>query len=264
MRRLNENYEFVAFDTSHWFNLFSTLPQFTGDRGILFLLYQESEILQAYHSLQGSRPDLTGPFSSPPIVTQQMQQREDVDAVFMVEQGLVVYLIAKMQAAFTPEMDIIQYLELAQTNMEEEFGRRFHVWPKEFWNKGLFNLFQRTRALLDELPSEYICILTVFEENTIWASLIIQGIDGQVSRITTTKALEPLGIIINDWQTDYSKLLEVVAQKIGTPTLGVFTDDETLRFLMRSETPLNFIQQARRTNQIIVDPIPSRIRNRLG
>jgi hypothetical protein len=264
MRRLNENYEFVSFDTSHWFNLFSTLPQFTGDRGILFLLYQGSEILQAYHSLQGSRPDLTGPFSSPPVVIQQMQQREDVDAVFMVEQGLVVYLIAKMQAAFTPEIDIIQYLELAQTSLEEEFERRFHVWPKEFWNKGLFNLFKRTRALLDELPSDYICILAVFEENTIWASLIIQGVDGQVRRITTTKALEPLGITISDWQTDYSKLLEVVAQKMGTPTLGVFTDDETLRFLMRSEAPLKFIQQARRTKQIIVEPIPSRIRNRLG
>ncbi|MHA2406335.1 MAG: hypothetical protein ACXACH_06250 [Candidatus Hermodarchaeia archaeon] len=264
MRRLNENYEFVSFDTSHWFNLFSILPQFTGDRGILFLLYQGSEILQAYHSLQGSRPDLTGPFSSPPVVIQQMQQREDVDAVFMVEQGLVVYLIAKMQAAFTPEIDIIQYLELAQTSLEEEFERRFHVWPKEFWNKGLFNLFKRTRALLDELPSDYICILAVFEENTIWASLIIQGVDGQVRRITTTKALEPLGITISDWQTDYSKLLEVVAQKMGTPTLGVFTDDETLRFLMRSEAPLKFIQQARRTKQIIVEPIPSRIRNRLG
>lgn len=264
MRRLNENYELFAFDTSHWFNLFSTLPQFTGDRGILFLLYHGSEISHAHHSLQGSRPDLTGPFSTPPITVQQMQQREDVDAVFMVEQGLVVYLIAKMQAAFTPEMDILQYLELAQVSMEEEFGRRFHVWPKEFWNKGLFNLFQRTRALLDELPPDYICILTVFEENTIWASLIIQGSDGQIRRITTTKALEPLGITISDWQTDYSKLLNVVAQKMGTPTLGVFTDDETLRFLMRSETPLNFIQQARRTNQIIIEPIPGRIRSRLG
>ncbi len=263
MRRLNEDYEFFNVELSHWFNLLSALPQFASDRGILFLLYEEAEIIHAFHSIQGSRPDLTGPFSTPSIVIQQLQQREDVDAVFMIEQGLVVYLIAKMQAAFKPEIDILQYLEFAQTGMEEEFGRRFYVWPKGFWEKGIFSLFHRARRLFDELPSDYIFVLTIFEENTIWASLIVQGVEGQIRRITTTKSIEPLDVAISEWQTDYPKLLEVVAQRFGSPTFGFFTDDETLRFLMRSETPLDFIRQARRTNQIIVDPIPSRIRSRL-
>lgn len=263
MRRLSEDYEFSNVESSHWFNLISTLPQFAGKRGILFLLYQGAEIIHAYHSLQGSRQDLTGPFSTPGIAVQQMQQREDVDAVFMIEQGLIVYLMAKMQAAFTPEMDIFQYLELAQSAMEEEFGRRFYVWPKQFWDKGLFSLFHRIQTALGELPSDYVCVFTIFEENTIWASLIIQGFDGQIRRITTTKAIEPLGFVIDEWQTDYGKILEVVAQKIGSPTIGFFTDDETLRFLMRSEAPLEFIKQARRTNQIILDPIPNRIRSQL-
>ena len=263
MRRLGEDYEFSNVDTSHWFNLFSTLPQFVSKRGILFVLYHDSEIIHAFHSLQGARPDLTGPISTPGIAVQQMHQREDVDAVFMVEQGLIVYLMAKMQAAFNPEMDIFQYLKLAQSAMDEEFGRRFYVWPKEFWNRGLFSLFNRIQSILDELPPDYVCILTVFEENTIWASLIIQGADGQIQRITTTKALEPLGFTIEEWQSDYGKILEVVAKRIGSPTLGLFTDDETLRFLMRSETPLEFIKQARRTSQIIIDPAPGRIRSQL-
>lgn len=263
MRRLNENYQFSDMNASHWSNLLSTLPQFTSKRGILFLLYHEAEIIHAFHSLQGSRPDLTGPFSTPSIVVQQMQKREDVDAVFMIEQGLVVYLIAKMQAAFTPEMDIFQYLEIAQTSMEEEFGRRFYVWPKEFWNKGLVSLFHRVHRVLDELPHDFICVITVFEENTIWASLIIQAAGGQINRITTTKLLEPLGITFTDWQTEYPKLLEIVKNKFGSPTLGFFTDDETLRFLLRSETPLNFIRQARRTKQIILDPIPGRLRGKI-
>jgi len=263
MRRLDKNFEFTNMTTAHWLNLLSSLPQFLSERGALFLLYKGAEIIHAYHSLQGIRPDLTGPFSTPSILVQQMQQREDVDAVFMIEQGLVVYLIAKMQGAFTPEMDIFQYLELAQTSLEEEFGRRFYIWPQEFWNKSLFKLFERTRSVLDALPINYLCLFTVFEENSIWASLIIEGVNGQIHRITSTQALEPASIRISDWQTDYPKLLELVRQKIGSPTLGVFIDDETLRFLLRSETPLEFIRQARRTNQIILDPVPSRIRNQL-
>ncbi|MFX1509529.1 MAG: hypothetical protein ACFFBR_04390 [Promethearchaeota archaeon] len=263
MRRLDDNYEFQNVETTHWFNLISTLPQFTSERAILFLLYQNSEIIHAFHSTQGLRPDLTGPFSTPSIIGQQMQQRKGIDAVFMVEQGLVVYLLARMQAAFAPEMDIFQYLEIAHSSLEKEFNRRFHVFPREFWEKGLFSLFQRIRMALDQLPTNFVSVITIFEENTIWASLILQVTDGRIQRITTTKALEPLGFTFKDWQTDYGKLLEVVARKFGSPTLGFFTDDETLRFLMRSETPLEFIRQARRTNQIILDPLPNRIRNKL-
>lgn len=263
MRRLGENYEFHHVDASQWFNLLSVLPQLSSKQGILYLLYQNSEISNAYHSLQGVRPDLTGPFSSPAVVVQQFQQREDVDAVIMLEQGLAIYLLAKMQGAFTAEMDIFGYLELAHENIVEEFGRRFHVWPRDFWDKGLFALLQRIRTLFDELPPDFVCVLAVFEENEIWSSLIVQRVAGQIRRITTTNELEPFEFQITEWQTDYSKLINAVAKHFVQPTLGVFTDDETLRFLLRSESPLEFIRQARRSGQIILDPIPSRIRSRI-
>lgn len=263
MRRLDEKYEFFSVNPTQWFNLLSTIPQLMSTRGILYLLYHNTEITHAFHSLQGSRPDLTGPFSSPNIAIHQLHQREDVDAVIMLEQGLASYLIAKMQAAFSPEIDIFQYLELADKSIREEFGRRFYVWPKEFWEKSLLSLFNRICRLLDELPPDFVCVLTVFEENLVWASLIVHRSQGQIRHITTTKHLEPLDFEIKEWQTDYSKLLKTVAQKLGHPTLGFFTDDETLRFLLRSETPIKFIQQALRTGQIIIDPFPSSIKRRI-
>ncbi len=263
MRRLDEKYEFFSVNPTQWFNLLSTIPQLISTRGILYLLYHNTEIIHAFHSLQGSRPDLTGPFSSPTIAIHQLQQREDVDAVIMLEQGLASYLIAKMQAAFSPETDIFQYLELADKSIREELGRRFHVWPKEFWEKSLLSLLNRICQLLDELPPDFVCVLTVFEENLVWASLIVNRSQGQIKHITTTKHLEPLNFEIKEWQTDYSKLLKTVAQKLGQPTLGFFTDDETLRFLLRSETPIKFIQQALRTGQIIIDPFPGSIKRKI-
>lgn len=263
MRRLDENYEFFNVDVSQWLNLLSTLPELSSERGILYLLYQGSEITQAFHSLQGIRPDLTGPFSSTAIVIRQLQESESVDAVIMFEQGLAVYLLAKIQAAFTPEMDILQYLELAQDSIDEEFGRRFHVWPQEFWGKGMFSLFQRIRTLLDELPPDFLFVFAIFEENQIWTSLIIERVAGQIRRITTTRQLTPKSFEINEWQTDYVTLNQAVSQQINPPTLGFFTDDETLRFLLQSESPLDFIRQAHQRGLIIIDPIPSRIKSRL-
>ena len=263
MRRIAENYRVFDVATTHWTNLLNTIPHFFSERGVLYLRYHSSEITQAFHSLQGIRPDLTGPFSIPMTVIQQLQQREDVDAVIMVEEGLVGYLLAKIQAAFKPEMDILQYIELAQEGLKEELGRRFHVWPEEFWEKSTFSLFERVQTLLDALPPNMVFVLGTFEENQIWASLILLRVDGQIRLITSTKILEPFEFEIKEWQTDYQSLLKAVKEKLAKPTLGFFTDDETFRFLLRSDSPLAFIAQARKAGQIIIDPVPSRIRSRI-
>ncbi|MFW9986182.1 MAG: hypothetical protein ACFFDJ_06445 [Candidatus Odinarchaeota archaeon] len=263
MRRIGENYRVFDVKAMHWTNLLNTIPHFSSERGVLYLRYHSSEITQAFHSLQGIRPDLTGPFSNPMTVIQQLQQREDVDAVFMVEEGLIVYLLAKIQAAFKPDMDILQYLELAQVSLKEELGRRFHVWPQEFWGKSTLALFERVQTLLDVLPPNMVFVLGIFEETQIWASLIFLRVDGQIRLITSTKILEPFEFNIKEWQTDYRNLLKAVKDKLAEPTLGFFTDDETFRFLLRSDTPLAFISQARKAGQIIIDPIPSRIRSRI-
>ena len=127
----------------------------------------------------------------------------------------------------------------------------------------MFSLFQRIRTLLDELPPDFLFVFVIFEERQVWTSLIIERIAGQIRRITTTRQLAPKSFEIGEWQTDYKNLLRAVSQQIKPPTLGFFTDDETLRFILQSESPLNFIRQARRRGQIIIDPIPSRIKSQL-
>ncbi|MFX0169678.1 MAG: hypothetical protein ACFE89_10035 [Candidatus Hodarchaeota archaeon] len=263
MRRLAEQYELLDIDPMQWVNLLSLLPELTAEKGILYLLFHGSEIIQAFHSLQGIRPDLTGPFSTPSIVIQQLQQREEVDAVILLEQGLAVYLLAKMQGAFAPEMDIMQFFEVAQESIEEEKGRRLFVWPDEFWDKGTFGFLGRIHKLIEALPLDFVLALAVFEENRIWASLIIQRSEGQIRRITTSQHLESFNLNFEDWQTEYIMFNQAVTQLFGRPNLGIFTDDETLRFLIKSESPLEFLRQAYKKGQIIIDPIPPSIRNRL-
>jgi len=264
MRRIAEQYEFLNIDPVQWVNLLSLVPELTAERGILYLLYQGTEITHAFHSIQGVRPDLTGPFSTPLIVLEQLYQREDVDAVIMLEQGLAVYLLAKMGGAFTAEMDIIHLLEIAQDSIEEEIGRRFFVFPDESWAKGFFGVFGRIRGLLEALPPDFILVLVVFEENRIWTSLIVEQTRGQIRRITSSQYLESFNLSFEDWQSEYIMFNQAVTQLFGRPTLSIFTDDETLRFLIKSEAPREFLRQAYKKGQIIIDPIPSAIRNRLS
>jgi hypothetical protein len=104
----------------------------------------------------------------------------------------------------------------------------------------------------------------VFEENRIWTSLIVEQVDEQIRRISSSQHLEAFNLSFDDWQTEYIMFNQAVTQLFGRPTLSIFTDDETLRFLIKSETPLEFIRQAYQKGQIIIDPVPSSIRNQLS
>ena len=196
-------------------------------------------------------------------MVQELHERENVDAVVMLDQDLPSYLLAKVQAMFSSDVDVLNLLEMAREAIETELGRRLHIWPPEFWTSNLLSMIHNLHRLMESLPKDLFLLLVAFQENKIWSSLIIQIQGGQLKRITTTKSLHPLDRPITDWREDYKLLLNKMKEQIGRPTIGFFIDDEALRFLFRSSQPIDFIRQARRTGQIILDPLPSQLKRRL-
>jgi hypothetical protein len=263
VRRINGELELLDVDATQWTNLLSILPFFEAERGVLSLVYQGTEILGAVHSRQGDRNDLKGPLTTPGAKAQQLRDREEVDAVVMLEQTLPSYLLAKVQAMFKPDTDILAYVEKVREAAEEELGRRLHVWPREFWTYNVLTLLHNVQRLLEGLPEDLLILLVVFREEEVWTSLIVQMTQGRIQRVTTTKALGPLEAPITDWHRDYTRILEQMKRKGQQPAIGFFTDDETLRFLLRSTTPLDFLRQARRKGQVVLDPLPGRLARRL-
>ncbi|MFX1562299.1 MAG: hypothetical protein ACFFDP_03215 [Promethearchaeota archaeon] len=263
MKKIDDKFEFIDTDFAQWNNLLSVLPFFKIDKGVIYILYRGNEIINAVHSQHGQMLDLIGTFSSPEDTARELQEREEVDAVVMLEHDLSSYLLAKIQAMFDPESDILDFLGLVQKGLEEEKGIRFHVWPPEFWTLSGLVLLNSLVGLLNSLPNDALCLMVIFREQEIWTSLIAEINDGILKRITTTKVLEPFTTQITDYHEDYHKLIDRMTQVIGHPTIGFFTDAETFLFLLRSSSPLEYIRQAYHTGQIILDPLPSSLERRL-
>lgn len=263
MRRIDGELEFLDVDATQWANLLAILPLFEVDRGVLGLVYQGTEILGAFHSRQGDRSDLKGLLSTPSAKAQQLRDREEVDAVVMLEQTLPSYLLAKVQAMFKSDVDVLTLLDRTREAAAEELGRRLHIEPREFWTYNVLTLLHNLRKLLEELPEDFLALLVVFREEEVWTSLIVQMTQGRVQRVATIKALGPLEPPIADWRRDYVRILELMKRKGQQPALGFFTDAETFRFLLRSATPLEFLRQARRKSQVVLDPLPGRLSRRL-
>jgi len=263
LKKINEKFEFIDADFTQWNNLLSVLPFFKIDKGVIYILYRGKEIINAVHSKRGQMLDLIGAFSSPEDTARELKEREDVDAVVMLEHELASYLLAKIQAMFNPESDILDFLSAVRKGLEEEKGRRFHVWPPEFWTFSGLVLLNSLVRLFNGLPNNALCLMVIFREQEIWTSLIAEITNGVLKRITTTKVLEPFTKPLTDYHEDYHMLIDRMTQVIGHPTIGFFTDAETFLFLLRSSSPLEYIHQARRTGQIILDPLPSSIERRI-
>ncbi|MFX1475546.1 MAG: hypothetical protein ACFFCO_08755 [Promethearchaeota archaeon] len=264
MNNISETFIFTDVDSRQYRNLLSALPLFQGERGILTLLYRESDgkILNAIHSHYGSWSDVTLQFTTPEDTIKQLKAKENVDAVILLEERLAGFLLAKLQAEYTSKMDFINYFLRAQEAVQEKLGIWFHVEPMEFWTQNVLMLFRKAQNLLKSLPNG-LSLLAVFSGDKLWTSLLAQKTDGKLTQISTIDVTEIQGLRISDWRIDYEKLLELVQQRFGKPSLGVFTDTETFKFLLRSSRPWDFLQQARREEQIIINPASVRFTMRL-
>lgn len=259
MSKISETFIFTDVDSTQYRNLLSALPLFRVERGILTVLYRESggKIINAFHSRYGWWSDVTLQFTTPEDTIRRLKDKENVDAVILLEERLAGLLLAKLQAGYTSEMDITNYLGMAQKTLQEMLGRWFHVEPLEFWSQNVLMLISRAQNLLKALPNG-LSLLAVFSGDELWTSLLAQKTSGKLTKISTIEVPEIQRLRISDWRTDYHQLLEQVQQRYGKPSFGLFTDSETFKFLLRSKHPSDFLQQARREEQIIINPTSAR------
>lgn len=258
MRGISKDLIFNDVDSKQYLNLLSALPLFRVERGILTLLYSErsEKILNAIHSRYGLWSDVTLQFTNPSDIAKQLKEKESVDAVILLEERLAGFLLSKMQAGYTSKMDIINYLKIAQETLQEMQGKWFHVEPLEFWTQNVLALVGKAQNLLNSLP-DGLSLLVVFSGDEIWTSLLAQKTKGMLTRITTISIPEIQRLRISDWRSEYKQILEQVKEKFGKVSFGLFMDSETFKFLLRSNRPQEFLQKARREEQIIINPTPT-------
>jgi len=267
MSLLSDDFTVIDVDIHQWLNLLSALPLRRDERGTLYILYHREDILQAFHSRRGRIPTPTLSFTNPGEAAERLleEQRrlEEAEAVVMVEQGLPHRLLAKIQEASASKSDILSLLESVRRSLQEELGRGLAVAPLQAWRADVLELMEKVRSVISMLPDNAVSLMVVFEGEQVWTSLIALKEDGRLRQVATTQALEPPKVLLSDWREDYPKLLELVRRRFGQVALGLFTDVEVFRFLMRSENPVAYLRQARRAGQIILDPLPRRIAFRL-
>jgi len=222
----------------------------------LFVIYEGNRALKAYHTGKGSVLD---GFRWPgPDNLEEVAWREDADVVIAAPRNAMALGFAAYQNKVDLEGDYAGQLIQAYNTFVSRVGRDVFIYPPRKLKTVNFDLLQRGFKYI--VPSNSAIILYIFDGDKLWASLIVGVGEADIDLITTHDALEAQGMRVTSWKKDRKKITSAVGRIFRKPSLGVFCQVEALAKVMLERKPLPALAKARKKEDIILDPLPWRLK----
>lgn len=227
----------------------------------IIIVHQGDRLLKAWHTNKGS---ITEGFAwNPTMKPEDIAKREGVDRVIMVKHGAIGEIYGKFQAKTRPDDDYVKQLFCIYEAIRTEIGEGL----KFSRDVKLPAIGYDTARQLAKMfvPENCTVVLYIFEGSTVWASAIA-GIDSDHSAdmLTSHDALVADGFGFFDWRRDYKNFLKAIAGRFRRPGIGIFVDVKSAARIMKSKTPMSAIAAAQKANDLILDPLPAKIKGILG
>lgn len=259
-------------DAKGWANLFSLMDRATvykilGDtpkprreKTRLFIIHQGNTVLKAHHSRDGSilhRFRWSGPDDLEAIARQ-----ENVDRVTVLSRGVIGSIHEKFQSRTQIGEDYVRQLFHIFDAVRDEMQSGLKIYPAhKIPNAGYESLKQMFNIFI---PKNSTIVFYLFDENSVWTSVIIGVSEHDYDLLTSHDSLLADGFTFNDWKRDYKRILEAVEKKFRQPGMAMFADLKSFARIMRSKKPLNALTAAQKSGDVILDPLPMRIKTLLG
>lgn len=222
----------------------------------LTIVYQGTKVLKAYHSEKGSILEnfqWIGPKGLEEVACQ-----EDVDMVTAVERSAISRIMANFQAKIDMKDDYAKQMFSIGDALRDEIGNGLHFYPEQKIPNFKYETAQQIFKILTQDDSTLV--FYVFEGNEVWTSSIAGIKDGNVDLYTTHDTLVADGFALTDWRKDYRRINDAIASKFRAPSVGFYTDLKSLARIMKSKKPVRALDNARKAKDVIIDPLPTRIK----
>jgi hypothetical protein len=235
----------------HLFDLF-----FTNRARQLIIIHENGRVLKAFDTQHGLRPDLkTQSVSDPPSLALQLYRAEQVDQVWVLERAALSDYSDALRTIYNPDEDGDRYFQRARLALDDNPQLvRYPPRPRGMYLAGIS--YEAFEKLIGRVPAGGTLVLGVFDEHSIWASLILRVERGKVGLITTTDAIMPIDVRIEDWRPAARLILDRVAAQIGAPFAGLFCAREAFIDLVTGDDKLAHFKALKTEGSIIFDPCP--------
>lgn len=253
---------FDGFDARSWTNLISlflpdTFAEATGDgpRGTLVIVIDEqNRVLLALHTVLGRIEGLRweGPEALPALAARYGARR-----CVALREGVIEELGERVAKRVHRDDDYLaQWLLVLRTVRELSEAGLLHTWPRPLASVPIPTPAMVRRAMDTVLPVDRAMVLVIWQGSSPWTALVLRrrrnGIDLIAGPDLVARWTGPLG---GDWRRDYRIISDAIAEAVAPVHLGVFTELDTMRQLLRS-ADAGAWARATLVRDVIVHPTP--------
>lgn len=232
-------------------------------RGALIIVIDDRDrVLTAFHTSRGRVEGLTwtGPDALPMLAARYRARR-----CIALREGVIEEITERVARRHDRDADYFaQCLLIMRTVRELSEAGLLHTWPRPLANVPIPTSAMVRRALDTVLPEDRTLALVVWNGSTPWTGLVLRrrkgGIDLVAGPDLIARWAGPLG---GDWRRDHRVISDAITDAVAPVHLGIFTELDTLRALLRSADPGAWARAAL-VRDVIVHPTPPYVAVALG
>jgi len=238
-------------------------PEGAVRRGSLFVIRDPAgRVLQAFHSLRGRVRDLS--YDGPDTLG-ALGEKYGARRVVVIEEGAPEELMERVALRLERSDDYAtQMLVMARAIRELIDAGRIAIWPRGASGVPVPSTAMVRRALDIVLPDEHTLVAVVWEGQKPWTGVVLRRRAGDVDLCAGPDFIArwagPLG---GDWRRDHRVIVDAVSRAVAPVHLGIFSQAETMRSLLRNPDPGAWARAAA-VRDLVVSPTPPYVAVALG
>jgi hypothetical protein len=233
-------------------------------RGVVIAVHDGGSLAKLVHSQVGRlRLDDLAP--DWPVSAEEIARRHHAAGAASIERGALEAVMDELGLRLRREDDLttqwLTLLSLAQTQIH---AGRIELWPQRLRGMPL-----PTKPMIDGTldlvcPRGQTLLLGLFDHEELWTSIALRRGDDGIDRVLGPDPLRgELGLLSGDFRRDHRHLARVVAERVGTLSLGCFADYRTFLELEIDPTPGAWAL-AVAVRDVVLHPLPAAMAVPLG
>lgn len=266
--------EIVDIDGRHWANWYDLLlppalsPHAATPPRWAAVFIEAGQVVHAVVSGHGALvPDLVPFAGTSREALADLREALDVGAVVVLSTDALPEVMAEIEGSLRLGDDIV-----AQGLTMLRALKRLHgagVWTEPHLLDLLptppYEALQKTFDLL--IPNNTSLTAYVFEDDgsDVHASIIALKVAGHIDLVTTHQALEDSlsgPALARQWKAQRKRLLRLINDRVGKPSVGVFMDKAAYRRILTG--PTDQLSRELNNRNVVIDPAPAWLLGLLG
>lgn len=267
---LHENPLMTNIDVNHWRNMQQLILESSKPKRRIIVIHENGEIMKFIHSQRVEIAKNVDFINNPKQVAEKIyKDNADVtDFVMVLNRKSVESFFGEIQDTWTAAEDLDVYVHRMFASLDN-YPDGVVTYPGDArTNLGLqWRLGSNYEAVEDAVSTfvvpESTVFFGVFEGNSLWGSLVL-GFDAEkkINIITTADPSELK--LTGDWKQQGGELVDWVNKKFPACSLGIFTDLEDAKQILKSKEKLTSLLSAKQRGKLLVDPVPQALAQVLG